>query len=67
MFRKNAGLTETGGPSRAIKEDKRWGNIFIWLKGLSPFASAKYLKMIKIILTAASNWEVGKTGSAGTQ
>lgn len=60
MFRKNAGLTTTERPSRATKKRRREGATPFWLKGLRPFSFAKYLKMIKIILTAASNWEIGE-------
>lgn len=60
MFRKNDGLTTMERPSRATKEDeKRRGNTFL-AEGLKALFFCKYLKMIKIILTAASNWEVGE-------
>lgn len=56
MFRKNVGLTRIKGSIRVIQEDnKRRGNIFSATE-LKSFSSAKYLKMIKIILTAANNW-----------
>lgn len=51
---------EQRDPAGLQRQMRREGATPFWQKGLRPFSFAKYLKVIKIILTAASNWEVGE-------